>query len=391
MKANPFHCLHCHVRTFQWESIGPLCGTMGRIHRQQMGLLYRVTRFQDTIHQNSSLVVCSNQNESILLTVTPRGNRNPSQETGSGKGTESGNSLLLLPDISRPKKERKVTFNNRLISTEPIHRETVFQDGDSQVCKTIDETQQLGCLHRFDRCISSRSDTSSVQKISSIRLRRSGLSLHDLTVRNVHKSVNFLETNGRNSSVSTPTCHISLSVPRRLVDKRSDLQSSDFSDKILSINNSKSRFSHKSKEIGTTPLSEIHIHRNGIADSAKFSQGSNGSSREPSSNNQINSVIQKSIGTNFPFSFGQTQCNSRFCSSRQTSLTSPANVSSICLETSYSSSRSSDFISLTIDNEHKSLQNRNSYPPSRSQNIVACPSFSGRGPCLLHNNRLAWH
>ena len=143
---------------------------MGRIHRQQMGPLYRATWFQDTLHQNSSLVVCSNQNESIFLTITPGGNRNPSQETGSGKGTESGNSRLLLPDISRTKKERKVTFNYRPLSTETIHRETVFQDGDCQVCKTIDETQQLGCLHRPDRCIPSRSDTSSVQKIPLICL-----------------------------------------------------------------------------------------------------------------------------------------------------------------------------------------------------------------------------
>ena len=139
-----------------------------------MGPLYRTTRFQDTIHQYSSLVVCSNRNESIFLTVTQR-NRNPSQETGSGKDTESRNSRLLFPDISRTKKERKDTFNYRTLSTEPIHRETVFQDGDSQVCKTIDETQRLGCLHRSDRCILSRSDATSVQKVSSIRLRRSGL------------------------------------------------------------------------------------------------------------------------------------------------------------------------------------------------------------------------
>ena len=118
-----------------------------------------------------------------------------------------------------PKKNGKGTFNYRPLSAEPIHRETVFQDGDSQVCKTIDETQQLGCLHRSDRLIPSRSDTSSVQKVSSIRLQRSGLSLHGLTIRNVLKSIDFLETDGRNSSILTPTYHISLPIPRRLVDK----------------------------------------------------------------------------------------------------------------------------------------------------------------------------
>ena len=132
-------------------------------------------------------------------------------------------------------------------------------------------------------------------------------------------SVDFHETDGRYSSVLTPTCHISLPVPRRLVDKRSDSQSIGFSDKILYTNNSKSRFSSKSKEIGITSHSEFHIHRHGISDSAKFIQGPSGSSRDPYTDNQINPVMQTSIGTNFPFSFGQTQCRSRFCSPSQTS------------------------------------------------------------------------
>ena len=53
------------------------------------------------------------------------------------------------------------------------------------------------------------------------------------------------------------------------------------------------------------------------------------------------SFSDSSFGTNFSFSFGQTQCSSRLCSPRQTPLTVSANVSIICLETSHSSSRSS--------------------------------------------------
>ena len=132
----------------------------------------------------------------------------------------------------------------------------------------------------------------------------------------------------------------------------------DLSDKILHSNHPESRFSSKSKEIGTVSLSEIHVYRNAISDAGKFSQGSNGSCTEPNSDNQIYHIMQTSISTNFPFSFGQTQCYSRFCSPRQTSLTSPANVSVVCLEISYSSSKSSDYdqrydlISLTTVDEH---------------------------------------
>ena len=128
------HQRHCHVRTFQWEDDWPTLWNNGKnIHRQQMGPLCCATQFQDTLHQNSSLVVCSSQNESVFLTVTLRGNQNPSQEMGSGKGTGSVNSWLLFPDFSGTKKERKVTSNYRPLFTEPIHRETVIQDGESQV------------------------------------------------------------------------------------------------------------------------------------------------------------------------------------------------------------------------------------------------------------------
>ena len=67
------------------------------------------------------------------------------------------------------------------------------------------------------------------QSRKSLRTQRSSISLFGPTVRNVPKSVNFLETNGRYCSFSTPTCHISFSIPRRLADKKSDSQPSDYS------------------------------------------------------------------------------------------------------------------------------------------------------------------
>ena len=184
-----------------------------------MGPLCRTKRIQDTIHQNSSFVICSDQNESILLPVSQRRDRKSSQQMGSGKGTESGNSRLLFPDIPCAKKERKVSFDNRPVFIKQIHRETSIQNGNSQIGMTSDETQRLGCLHRLNRCIPTRADTSSIQEVSLLRTRRSSISLFGPTVRNVPKSVNFFETDGRYCSFSTPTCHISFSIPRRLADK----------------------------------------------------------------------------------------------------------------------------------------------------------------------------
>ena len=98
---------------------------MGKIHRQQMGPLYRPKWFQDTIPGKTSSFVCSDQNESIFFTVIPRKDQSP-QETGNGKATGFGNSRFLFPDAPCTKKEQKFTANYRSIFNEPIHKmETV--------------------------------------------------------------------------------------------------------------------------------------------------------------------------------------------------------------------------------------------------------------------------
>ena len=236
------------------------------------------------------------------------------------------------------------------------------------------------------------------QSRKSLRTRRSSISLFGPTVRNVPKSVNFLETDGRYCSFSTPTCHISFSIPRRLADKKSDSQPSDYSDKDLHSNYSKPRFSAKSQEVRSPSCSEIHLHRHGISDATKFSQGSSGSCTEPNSNNQENNVSKTCIGTNFPFSFGQTQCCSRPCSPGQTALTSSSDVPAVSLETSYSSSRSPDLdkrhdsISLTMVDKPHSIRDRDFNPSSRPQilPLYGCQSLRMGSSFRADNTVLSW-
>ena len=363
-----------------------------------MGPLYRTKRIQDTIHQNSSFVICSDQNESILLPVSQRRDRKSSQQMGQWKGYRIRKLPAFIPGYSLCQKRTESSFNIRPVFIKPLHRETSIQNGDSQIGKTSDETQRLGCLHRFNRCISTCADTSSIQEVSSFRTRRSSISLFGPTVRNVPKSVNFLETDGRYCSFSTPTCHISFSIPRRLADKKSDLQPSDFSDKDLHSNYSKPRFSAKSQEVRPLSCSEIHLHRYGISDATKFSQGSSGSCTEPNSNNQENNVSKTCIGTNFPFSFGQTQCCSRPCSPGQTALTSSSDVPAVSLETSYSSSRSPDLdkrhdsISLTMVDKPHSIRDRDFNPSSRPQilPLYGCQSLRMGSSFRADNTVLSW-
>ena len=135
---------------------------MGGNNRQQMGPLYRKKRIQDTIHQNSSFVICSNQKESILLPVSQRRDQKPSQQRGSGKGTEFGNSRLLFPDIPCAKKERKVSFNNRPVF---INSKSLFDCRIKEIAKSNFEAQQ----QRFLASTSIQSQSHSFKPPSQSR------------------------------------------------------------------------------------------------------------------------------------------------------------------------------------------------------------------------------
>ena len=70
--------------------------------------LYRPKRVQDPIQVTSSPVGCTNKAESIFLSFIGRRNRRASQETGSGKVSESGNSGFYSWLFQVPKKNGKL-------------------------------------------------------------------------------------------------------------------------------------------------------------------------------------------------------------------------------------------------------------------------------------------
>ena len=155
------------------RKIVPLCGTMGRINTKQMGPLYRTKLFQDTIQFDHRLFLQLLREEITELL----------QKRAVEMIQDTGTPGFLFPAIPCPEKERKVTSCNRSFSVESLHKETTVQNDDSQVSTTIDTSQWLGCLHRSDRCLSTLSDSSSIQEVPSFHVRKSGL--HCLTFRNV--------------------------------------------------------------------------------------------------------------------------------------------------------------------------------------------------------------
>ena len=153
--------------------------------------------------------------------------------------------------------------------------------------------------------------------------------------------MDFHQINGCNSSALASACHIPVSVLRRLADKRFVSQPHNISHNLLPSNHTKSRFHTKSKEVRFDTSTEIHVYRHGISNTAKYSHGTSRLSRFSYFDYQDMSFSDSSFGKTFAFSFGQTQGSSRLHSPRQTSLTTSANVSIICLGTSYSSPGSS--------------------------------------------------
>ena len=101
---------------------------------------------------------------------------------------------------------------------------------------------------------------------------------------------------------------------------------------------------------------------------------------------------------NFPFPLGQTQCCSRPCSPRQTALTSSSDVPAVCLETSYSSSRSPDLdkrydsIQLTMVDKPHSIRDGDFYKSSRPRilPLYGCQSLRMGSSFRADNTVLSW-
>ena len=109
------------------RKVGPFCETTGRIDRQQEGALYRPKRVQDPIQVSTSPIGCSDKSKSIFLPVIARRDCKTSQETGSGKSTESGIPRFLFPAIPSAQKERKVTPSNRSFLTKSVYNKQHFK------------------------------------------------------------------------------------------------------------------------------------------------------------------------------------------------------------------------------------------------------------------------
>ena len=254
---------------------------------------------------------------------------------GSGKCTGSGYSRFLFPAI--PKKNGKLlpeidlSLLNQFIKKQPFETETVKSVRQSILVNdwavSIDLTDAYlhVPIHHHSRKYLRFAFKNQVFQFTVLPFGMS-LSLWMFT-----KLID---------EIFLSTCLLTLSIPRRLAYKRSNMQQTYISHNILPPNSSRSRIHSKPKKVRFETNSAIHLHKDGISDTTEYSQGTTRLYRIPTSDCQKISNLDSSFGMNFPFSFGQTQC-SRLSCSRQTSFTATTNVSIICLETSYFTTGSS--------------------------------------------------
>ena len=123
-----------------------------------------------------------------------------------------------------------------------------FQNGDSDICSSVDTSQWLGCLHRPNWSISSHLNLSADEEIPSFHIRQSGIPAEGTTFWTVPKSVDFHQAGGRYCYSPSSTFHLTLSLPIRLAHIRSSKLQTNFSDNILSSNYASSRAHSKSKK-----------------------------------------------------------------------------------------------------------------------------------------------
>ena len=121
----PVHCLSRHS---SGRKVGPFCGTMGRIDRQQVGPLYHLKWVQDPIKVSSSPIGCSDISSSPLL-------QNEIAQLLKKRAVERVRNLATLGFYSRlflvPKKNGKLrpvkdlSLLNRYINRQHFKMETV--------------------------------------------------------------------------------------------------------------------------------------------------------------------------------------------------------------------------------------------------------------------------
>ena len=108
--------------------------------------------------------------------------------------------------------------SNRSFAVEPRSAQNTIQDGDSPICSVVSPQGRLDGLHRFKGCISSSSNASGIQKISSVHGIRQSLPIQGSLLWSVHGSAGLHAGHGSGFGDSSQSWNSASTISGRLAD-----------------------------------------------------------------------------------------------------------------------------------------------------------------------------
>ena len=152
----------------------------------------------------------------------------PGQGLGTGRGVSASERShrtgstsfpgLLQPSFCNVEGLWVVATNHRALSLEPHGVEDTFQDGDPPVHTVICLQGGLDGLHRPPGCISSDSNPSGIQKISTVHDLREGLLIQDPLFWSSHSSASLHAGHGSGFGNSSQSWHSAPPISGRLAE-----------------------------------------------------------------------------------------------------------------------------------------------------------------------------
>ena len=130
------------------------------------------------------------------------GSSGPLAEAGYRDSAKSRDTRILLSSICGTKTRWEMETGDRSQSLKSLHSGSSFQDGDSQICASIDQDQRVCHINRSVRRISAHPHAQSVTEIPALCNRQGGIRVQSSPVRTEPISVDFHQSNGVGNGIS---------------------------------------------------------------------------------------------------------------------------------------------------------------------------------------------
>ena len=212
---------HTPSNRYRWLSVAPVAH-LERQRRGSLGSGSSAGRIQNSFPEGSHFIQGTHPFFGLLSQLHPgQGLGAGSSVSASERSHRTGSTSfpgLLQPSFCNVEGLWVVATNHRALSLEPHGVEDTFQDGDPPVHTVICLQGGLDGLHRPPGCISSDSNPSGIQKISTVHDLREGLLIQDPLFWSSHGSASLHAGHGSGFGNSSQSWHSAPPISERLAE-----------------------------------------------------------------------------------------------------------------------------------------------------------------------------